>query len=90
MFEGDGEVREYVGGYEDWLRQRPAALAAGEKQGAAPAAKPEPAGQPMREQTAPKKLSYREQREFEKLPARIEALEGEQRELNAAVQDARF
>jgi ATP-binding cassette subfamily F protein uup len=90
VFESDGEVREYVGGYEDWLRQRPTALAAGEKQGAAPAAKPEPAGQPRREQTAPKKLSYREQREFEKLPARIEALEGEQRELNAAVQDARF
>ena len=36
VFDSDGEVREYVGGYEDWLRQRPAALAGGEKQGAAP------------------------------------------------------
>ncbi len=90
VFDSDGEVREYVGGYEDWLRQRPAALAGGEKQGAAPPAKLAPAGQPSPSEAIQKKLSYREQREFEKLPARIEALEGEQRELNAAVQDARF
>ncbi len=90
VFEGDGGVREYVGGYEDWLRQRPAPLTAGEKRDAAPAAGPEPAAQPGRAEASPKKLSYREQREFEELPARVEALEQEQRLLNATVQDARF
>ena len=85
VFEGDGRVREYVGGYEDWLRQRAVPASA------APAAKPEPAAQPRREDAAaPKKLSYREQREFEELPARIEALEAEQRQLTAAVQHPQF
>jgi ATP-binding cassette subfamily F protein uup len=93
VFDSDGEVREYVGGYEDWLRQRPAPAgekAAGDKPDAAPAVRPGPAPQASREEAVPKKLSYREQREFDKLPARIEALEGEQRELNATVHDARF
>jgi ABC transport system ATP-binding/permease protein len=91
VFESDGDVREYVGGYEDWLRQRaaPAAEAAGGRD-AVPAAKPEPAAQPRLDEAASKKLSYREQKEFEELPVRIDALEAEQRELTAAVQDALF
>jgi len=93
VFDSDGQVREYVGGYEDWLRQRPAPAgekAAAEKQHAEPGGKPAPAPQASRQEAAPKKLSHREQREFDGLPARIEALEGEQRALNDAVQDARF
>ena len=94
VFESDGQVREYVGGYEDWLRQRPVPQTAAEKAAAEKAAgeKPDaaPAPQPSREEPALKKLSYREQREFKELPARIEALEGEQGDLNATVQDARF
>ncbi len=91
VFESDGDVREYVGGYEDWLRQRavPDAQAAG-GQVAVPAARPEPAARPRLEEAASKKLSYREQREFEELPARIDALEAEQRDLTTAVQDALF
>ena len=90
VFDSDGQVREYVGGYEDWLRQRavPAAQAGGHV--AVPAAKPEPAPQPRLEKAAPKKLSFREQRELEELPARIDALEAEQRDLTAAVQDPLF
>jgi ATP-binding cassette subfamily F protein uup len=92
VFEGDGDVREYVGGYEDWLRQRaaPAAQAAG-GQVAVPATKPGPPARPRPDEAVvPKKLSYREQRELEELPARIDALEAEQRALTAAVQGALF
>jgi ATP-binding cassette subfamily F protein uup len=50
--------------------------------------------EPVADEPAPvravRKLSYREQREFEDLPARIESLEAEQRDLNAAVQDPLF
>jgi ATP-binding cassette subfamily F protein uup len=90
VFEGHGVVREYVGGYEDWLRQRPAPTEAvpPKAKSAAAAAGPPPAASGGG--TAPKKLSYREQREFEELPGRIDALEAEQRELNAAIQDPLF
>ena len=67
VMEGNGRVGEYVGGYSDWLRQRPAlAEPAASKPQPAPAAKP----------ASPKtKLSYKDARELEQLPARIEALE---------------
>jgi ATP-binding cassette subfamily F protein uup len=73
VFEGEGRVEEYVGGYEDWLRQR------GAPSPAPPAADPKPkATGPSAAGSAPKKLSYKEQREFDALPAKIEALEAEQ------------
>jgi ATP-binding cassette subfamily F protein uup len=83
VFEGSGRVEEYLGGYADWLRQRP------------PAATPEapPAGRmqpPPRVSPQPKKLSYKERREFDELPARIEALEAEQRALGATIADQDF
>ena len=73
VFEGDGRVAEYVGGYEDWLRQRGAARAA---RAEVPAEKPGtvravPAENPK------KKLSYKEQQELNALPGRIETLENE-------------
>jgi ABC transport system ATP-binding/permease protein len=73
--EGQGRWREYVGGYTDWLRQRPQPGAA-----SAPARAPAtPATEPA---TAPKrKLSYKEQRELESLPGEIEKLELEQQQL---------
>jgi ABC transport system ATP-binding/permease protein len=76
VFEGEGRVREYVGGYEDWLRQRPVAAAPEGKRAATPAAPPPP---------GPRKASYREQQELLALPDRIAALESEQQRLNAAV-----
>jgi ATP-binding cassette subfamily F protein uup len=85
-FEGDANVFEYVGGYTDWLRQR----------------RPAPAAEPVagvslrtlsparsRGPTSPK-LSYKEQRELEKLPAKLEALELEQSELAEAISRPEF
>jgi ATP-binding cassette subfamily F protein uup len=72
--EGGGRWKEYVGGYSDWLEQRPLPSAA-------PAASiPPPVA---RQKAAPTKLSYKESRELTELPARIEALEHEQREITA-------
>lgn len=72
----DGGVREYVGGYDDWLRQRPAAATkASEPQRTAPARRessPEPAAAAV-----PKRRPYKEQRELDLLPATIEKLETE-------------
>jgi ATP-binding cassette subfamily F protein uup len=102
VFEGNGRVEEYVGGYEDWQRQRvvPAANAAPR-----PAASPgggsrhSDRGASDRGATvtargvdrgAKKKLSYREQRELEELPVRIDALEAEQRMLGERSSSADF
>jgi ATP-binding cassette subfamily F protein uup len=90
VFEGDGRVQEYVGGYEDWLHQRAAALWAtstGPRRARTARAQPQTstgAG------SAARKLSYNERRELDDLPARIEALETEQRELNTTVAHAEF
>ena len=67
VFEGDGCVSEYVGGYQDWLRQRKAAEQARPETRPAEAAKPRAL-----------KLSYKEQRELREAPAKIEAMEAEQ------------
>ncbi|MCK9531654.1 MAG: ATP-binding cassette domain-containing protein [Gammaproteobacteria bacterium] len=86
-FEGDGEVREYVGGYSDWLRQRPAKAASAPKH-AEPKPQPAPDAAPVAEHKAKsRKLSYKDQRELEQLPARIEALEADQAELHARLSD---
>ncbi|WP_017460236.1 ATP-binding cassette domain-containing protein [Dyella ginsengisoli] len=90
VLEGNGQIGEYVGGYSDWLRQRPSAAAAV----AAAAAKPgltrtdPPAPAPA---PAPKrKLSFKDQRELDQLPARIEALENDIAERTAAMSDPAF
>ena len=80
-FEGDGRVKEYIGGYSDWLRQQSTKPAAPEK-AAAPAAKTE-----AKKTATGKKLSYNDQRELEQLPARIEQLEQEQAQLQASLAD---
>ncbi len=88
VFEGDGRIGEYVGGYEDWLRQRavpPAAPAAAGPVSAA-GTKPSPAPRPA----AAGKLSYKDQRELEQLPARIEALEQSVQTLQAEMSDPAF
>jgi ATP-binding cassette subfamily F protein uup len=89
-YEGDGRWREYEGSVQDWLVQsKRAREIAEQRQAAAPAPSPAaaPASAPAAEAIAPKaagarkKLSYKEQRELEALPAQIEALEGEQKRI---------
>jgi len=78
--EGDGRWQEYVGGYSDWLAQRPGTAPPRRS----PAAAPE-AGRGARgrgDARLPAKLSYRETRELEQLPDEIETLEREQRDLH--------
>jgi len=86
VFEGDGVVNEYVGGYQDWLRQRlqvttQKPLSSDKAKAKKPAGvKPEPASKP-------KKRSYKDQRELDMLPERIEALEGELEQLQQQLAD---
>ncbi|KAB2965228.1 ATP-binding cassette domain-containing protein [Zoogloea sp.] len=81
--EGDGRWKEYAGGYEDWLRVRPAAVTA------APASsKPAPVRKEAPAAAAkPVKLSWKEQRELEALPDRIAQLEDEQGGIQARLND---
>ena len=82
-FEGDGKLMEYVGGYEDWVRVK--------KYEATQSAQPKAAApKPAAKAEAPKakasgKLSFKEQKELEEIPLRIEKLEREQEELAAAL-----
>jgi ATP-binding cassette subfamily F protein uup len=92
VFEGDGRVQEYVGGYEDWLRQRRIAEAETEpapvrRAGSGATAATIATKEPSRTERKP---SYKEQRELEQLPARIEALEAEQKRLQVSVASADF
>jgi ATP-binding cassette subfamily F protein uup len=86
VFEGDGVIGEYVGGYSDWLQQKKTGKAAGQKASdpvlkattkTAPAAKP-------------RKLSYKDQRELDGLPKQIEALDAEQTQLQEAIGEPGF
>ncbi|MCZ3114836.1 ABC transporter ATP-binding protein, partial [Acinetobacter baumannii] len=72
VMEGEGRVGEYVGGYSDWLRQA-APAASGASSAARESAPREPAPKPAA--SPRRKLSYKDARELERLPARIEALE---------------
>ena len=83
VFEGDGKLTEIVGGYEDWLawRQRQQRAASDTARAAAPKA-----SAPVK--PAPKsKLSYKEARELDALPAQIQALEAEQAQIAARLAD---
>ncbi|SDK11930.1 ATP-binding cassette domain-containing protein [Pseudomonas indica] len=96
VFEGEGRVREYVGGYQDWLRQggSPRLLGVGEakpEKAAAPAKTEAPAAASS-ETAAParKKLSYKLQRELEAIPGQIDALEAELAVLQGQIADPAF
>jgi ATP-binding cassette subfamily F protein uup len=79
-FEGAGRVQEYVGGYEDWLRQTQRTQRVHRTQRV----------RPVSSVQARKRLSYNEQRELDGLPARIEMLEAEERALNALMAGPEF
>ncbi|HED19185.1 MAG TPA: ATP-binding cassette domain-containing protein, partial [Gammaproteobacteria bacterium] len=84
VFEGDGRVNEYVGGYTDWLRQRNPVKP---KQSAADKdtlRKPEKSG------ARPARLGYKDQRELDLLPGQIETLEAEIETFHSHMSDPAF
>ena len=87
VMEGGGRIGEYVGGYTDWLRQRPAMVPAREATPAKPSPAPEVASPTLPATPAKKKLGYKETRELEALPGRIDALETEIAERTARMND---
>ena len=88
VFEGDGRVNGYVGGYQDWLRQREAGAASPRtKPDRQPAPEKRAAEHTKPDTSKPKKLSYKDQRELDQLPGRIEALETELGEIQAGLGD---
>jgi ABC transport system ATP-binding/permease protein len=100
VLEGGGRVKEYAGGYDDWLRQRQAEAAPDKLEPtgrrtdwqSVPQAKE---GRKTDGQSAPRKerrrrLTYAEQRELEVLPERIEQLEAQLAELHQAMADPAF
>ena len=92
VFEGDGRVQEYVGGYEDWVRQRLAEKSAATRKGRAPETANMPPEKPKTTKIVvkPRKLSFKEQRELDALLAAIDALETEQRALAARIAAPEF
>ncbi len=84
VFEGDGRVKEYAGGYDDWRRQAQHVVVE----------KPEPVKERAKPVVPPKerprRLTYAEQRELEAFPQRIEAIEAQVAELHAVVGDPAF
>jgi ABC transport system ATP-binding/permease protein len=89
VFEGDGRIETYVGGYEDWLRQRKLPEAGPSPASSRPSPS-EPANRAPGPSSSPKKLSYMERREFDALPAKIDALETEHRTLVDTIADPAF
>jgi ABC transport system ATP-binding/permease protein len=83
--EGEGRVGEYVGGYAEWLRQRPQAMAMRPRNEATAAN-----AAPLAPVPKKRKLAYKEMRELESLPATIESLEKRIAELTAAMNDPAF
>jgi ABC transport system ATP-binding/permease protein len=92
VFEGDGRFSEYVGGYDDWQKERAAKSNVGR---VPPPGSAEPRGEgtpPTKApgQAKPRKLTNKERAEVAALPAKIEALEAEQVKLTASLADPVF
>jgi ABC transport system ATP-binding/permease protein len=83
VFEGQNNIGEYVGGYDDWVRQRPK-----------PAKKESVAAKPKEKQPQPapavKKISYQEQKELKTLPKKIEQLEKAIQKLHDAMGEPEY
>ncbi len=84
VLEGEGRVKEYVGGYDDWVRQRGTQPRMPRQKSRSEKARP-------RERTdRPRKLTYKEKLELEALPDRIDHLEEEQAALHDEMSDPAF
>ena len=89
VFDGKGNIDEYIGGYQDYLEQRPDQTAVDQKSDVKKALAKAEATAAAATQAPQKKvkLSYKDQRALEQLPAEIEALEKEQAELSEKLTD---
>ncbi|MFW2148825.1 ATP-binding cassette domain-containing protein [Acinetobacter sp. TY1] len=88
VFDGKGHIDEYIGGYQDYLEQRPDQTTVDQKSAVKKAiAKAEAATTPVEAPAKKVKLSYKDQRALEQLPAEMEALEKEQAKINAQLAD---
>jgi len=83
VFEGDGRLVEYVGGYDDWLRQR-------KPEEPARTEKTVRSEKPRTRLERPKLLTFKEKREIEELPGLIESLETEREEIYKSLADPDF
>ncbi len=90
VFEGDGQVEEFVGGYEDWVRQRRLVTPPVATQAESTATPAKQVTARKKTSAAKAKMSYKEKRELEGLPAKIEQLEQEQAELLGKVGGSEF
>jgi len=86
-FEGGGKVQEYVGGYEDWLRQSKLPAPSPKPSTSAKATVDRQAASPKKRKV---KRSFKEEKEYAGLPKRIAALEEEQRQLQATMARPEF
>ncbi|MBT7781386.1 MAG: ATP-binding cassette domain-containing protein, partial [Anaerolineae bacterium] len=84
ILSGDGQVRNFIGGYDDWQKEKEAEKKKETKK------KSKKASSPALKKKKKKKRSYKEERELEKIPTKIEALEAEQAKLNAILADPIF
>ena len=87
VFEADGQIREFIGGYSDWVR-RGHELAEMENPTAAARRLKKDAAQSMARK--PEKLSYKDQRELDQLPSRIDQLEKAAEALQARMAEPDF
>ncbi|AZC03276.1 TPA: ATP-binding cassette domain-containing protein [Acinetobacter nosocomialis] len=88
VFDGKGNIAEYIGGYQDYLLQRPDDKVVDQKSDVKKAQAKAEAEKAAAQSTVKKvKLSYKDQRELEQLPAEIEKLEVEQAELSDKLAD---
>jgi ATP-binding cassette subfamily F protein uup len=81
-FEGDGKLMEYAGGYEDWVRVKK--FQSSQKSTATTPAKPVVKAPEEKPKTSSKR-SFKEQKELDEMPKRIEVLEREQEDITAAL-----
>jgi ATP-binding cassette subfamily F protein uup len=89
-FEGEGRVQEYVGGYQDWLRQSAQSTQRGQSAQSKRRSPKQPSASLSSAPAERKRLSYREARELEALPGQIEALEAELRALSERIAGPEF
>lgn len=102
VFDAPGDVNEYVGGYDDWLRQRPKhylentknekSEKSSKKTEKAPAQTTSETNPPVKtaKPAQKKKLSFKDQREYDRLPELLEKLEAEIEALNNEITEPNF